>query len=278
MMTRVVLTLLCVILPFQLKAERYIFFGVGEETYEIQLLKMALEVEAENDVTLDMFNGHIPKYRAFQIMDKGEGIDIVIGGATKERTAVSQPVHFPIFKGLYGLRLNLINKHSPDILKNIRHIDQLKTLIAGQFHTWSDTKILRHNGLTVASGSDVNGLYEMLHKGRYDFFPRSALEIQWDLSQHQNLDLIIDPHIVILYPKAHYYYVQKGNDALAKKISKGLETLLKRGEYDRLFNRHFGQLLQSLTLNNRHVLHLDNPSLPDGTPLDRPELWYSLKR
>jgi hypothetical protein len=258
-------------------AEEFTYFGVGPDTYEIKLLKKVLEHARDEPVKLRNFDGYIPKLRAFQIMNKGEGIDVIVGGATKERAALSRPIHFPIFKGLFGMRISLVNKDRIDILKEVNNLEELTSYIAGQFHSWSDTHILRHNGITVASGSDVNGLYLMLHKGRYDFFPRSILEASWNLQEHKDLNLAIDPHTLIQYPKAHYYYVQKGNEVLAQRIKTGLEALLENGEKDKLFDETFGATLRSMELHKRRIIKMENPDLPEGVPTERDELWLKIE-
>jgi hypothetical protein len=38
---------------------------------------------------------------------------------------------------------------------------------------------------------------------------------------------------------------------------------------------HYGESLRLAKLSQRHILELDNPLLPAGTPLARRELWLS---
>ena len=250
-------------------AKMVTFYGVGPDTYEIVILKKALQLSSDEPVELRVFDGLIPKQRAFQIMEKGEGIDIVVAGATKARAELGQPVHFPLFKGLFGLRVSLVNKDRQDLLQDVQSLDGLRAFTAGQFHTWTDTRVLQHNGITVASGSDESGLYHMLDKNRYDFFPRSILEVSWNLQGHSQLNLAIDPHTIIHYPKAHYFYVKPGNDELAVQIKSGLESLHESGELDALFDQTFGETLAQFELGKRQWIKMENPDLPDGVPINR---------
>lgn len=256
-------------------SNQVVYPGYERDNYNITLLKHVLSYHKNKAYQVVPFNANIPKSRAFEFMADDRGIDVMIGTGTKKRVARYQAIHFPILKGLNGLRIPLINSAEPEKFKGIQTIEQLFKLSAGQFHTWSDTKILKHNGITVAEGTDLGGLYNMLHKGRYDYFPRSVVEIQYNLQEYEHLNLMIDPYVLLQYPSAYYFFVRKGNDELAKDILSGLEMALKDGSFDAMFERFFGKVITDLGVRNRRIFYLDNPILSAETPVHRRELWLN---
>lgn len=252
------------------------YVGKERNDYPIKLLRLALSYDTKTEIKLAPFGQDMPKMRAFNELNNNNGIDVLIGGATIEREKLARPIRFPIMKGLYGWRIALVNKDNESLLKDIKHLYQLKALSALQFHTWSDSEILSYNNINLIKGSDVEGLYQMLDKKRADYFPRSVLEIDADLERHQHLNIVKDKYALIWYPKAVYFYVAKHKVALAEKIKTGLELALKDGRFDQLFNEHFGSTVKALQSQQRHIFKLNNPLISAKTPLTRRELWLDL--
>jgi hypothetical protein len=50
--------------------------------------------------------------------------------------------------------------------------------------------------------------------------------------------------------------------------------LRQSGEFEVMFQAEFGDALRQSKLDQRRIISLQNPFLPQLTPLDRPELWY----
>ncbi|MDE2592873.1 MAG: hypothetical protein KGL57_01440, partial [Burkholderiales bacterium] len=108
---------------------------------------------------------------------------------------------------------------------------------------------------------------------RFDYMPRSIAEV-WDEAQTHRADgVAVDPHIVLHYRAAVYFFVNKQNTALAKKISTGLERALSDGKFNRLFYSYHAKAIEQARLSQRTVIELANPLLPKDTPLNRKELW-----
>lgn len=253
------------------------YSGVDRNVYTIKVLKHALSYHPDSKYQVEAFGQDLPKFREFEIMSANEGIDVITGGATLERVKLYQAVPFPLLKGLHGWRIPLINKHQHDIFESVQTIAQFKQFVAGQFHTWSDTKVLESNGIVVRKGTDVEGLYGMLDKGRFDYFPRSVLEVKSDYAAKQHLNIAIDKNIIIHYPTAYYFYVAKDNDQLAADILFGLESAQADGSFDKMFMEDYGAVIREAIEASRTVLHLENPFLPNSTATQRAELWIDLE-
>ncbi len=250
--------------------------GKLRQDYYTDLLHLALSYPCATQYAVQPSDLDLPKKRAFDLMNAGQGIDVMYGSASNERINTYRAIPFPILRGLMGLRIALVSSAEPNILKNAHSLAALSRLRVGQFISWSDTAILRANDFNVEAASTLESLYQMLDKGRIDYFPRSVLEIQQNQAEHAELNLQIDPHILLYYPTATYYYVAKDNNALADALLCGLEHAQQSGQLNQLFERYYGDVLQQLNVAGRRVIKLQNPLLPAGVPLLRPEMWYPL--
>ncbi|MEH8017108.1 transporter substrate-binding domain-containing protein [Rheinheimera muenzenbergensis] len=248
--------------------------GHPRQDYYVELLQLALSYPCAAQYQLQASGLDLPKKRAFDLMNAKAGIDIMYGSASTERLEHYQAVPFPILRGLMGLRIALVSDQSK--LSQTHSVAALAKLRVGQYISWSDTAILQANRFNVEPVSDVEGLYKMLALGRIDYFPRSVLEVLQNQAEHAELNLQVDPHILLYYPTATYFYVAKDNSGLAEALLCGLEKAQTDGALNQLFERYYGGLLQRLNVKQRRVFNLQNPLLPADVPLHRQELWYEL--
>ena len=270
------LLILCSKLAYSQEIQTVIFPGTANDYYYSLLLEHALSYNKNKRYHVQPLGAHIPKDRNFELLASDDGLHVVFAGSTLEREQKHRAVHFPLLKGLQGWRIPLVRRNQLDLFKNVHNLEAFKKLIPGQYHTWSDTEILEANGITVAKGSDFEGLFGMLSKGRFDYFPRSILEIDQDYLNHKNLNIAIEPSVIIHYPTAFYFYVNKDNHNLAKVILDGLETALLDGSFNKLFMQYFGEQVEKVINTKRRIIELANPLLPATAPLGRSELWLKL--
>ena len=244
------------------------------DTYPVQLMEMVLKKSGGTcqlvPVATEMLQG-----RAFKQVEAGETLDIVWGMTSIEREKTLLPIRIPIDKGLYGIRMLLVHKDNSDTFRNVKTIDDLKPFQAGQGHDWPDFTILTSNGLPVTGNPSYEGLFLSLEHKRIDYFPRSAEEIAAEAETHKDHSIVIEPHLILHYPTAQYFFVNKKNAVLADLLIKGFERAIQDGSFERLFRQQNQKILK--TLKGRRVIELNNPILPPGTPLNRKELWFELK-
>ena len=263
------------------EAKNITYMGLGgdRDAYHTELLTEIFKYSPTQNYQINRYSEDLPHHRSFIFLDENKGIDIVIAYATEERDQKYLAVPIPILKGLNGWRLSVVHKDNIDILKNVANLADLKKFKVGQFHAWTDSKILMANGLQPVKGSDFIGLYHMLNKKRFDYLPRSILEIDHEvksLSQTERIDVVIEPNILIYYPTAFYFYVKKSNTELARDLTKGLEAIIRNGKFDEIFYRHFGEIITKIRKEKRNIIVLKNPLLPKSAPLERKELWLNL--
>ena len=117
----------------------------------------------------------------------------------------------------------------------------------------------------------------MLKLKRFDYFPRSLIEIGDEAEAHKSNNIIIEPKLLMYYPTATYFFVNKENKELAYELKKGMEKIIKNGDFDKLFYKYHADFIKKSNLKNRTIIKLDNPILPAKTPLDKKHLWLNLQ-
>lgn len=244
--------------------------------YPLRLLRLAL-LKAHADYMLLPSTTVMPQGRALDELQRATGqVDVVWSMTSREREKNLLPIKICIYKGLIGWRIPLISGKRRDMFKEVKSTNQLKEFVAGQGHDWPDTGILRANGLKVEGVPVYDSLFKMLMYGRFDYFPRSVVEIWAEADAHLDEGIEVDTNLVIRYPTAFYYFVRKDNIKLADTIRDGLEKAIADGSFDALFNQQHAKLLKRAQLDKRTVLDIKNPLMPSETPFHRPELWFKL--
>ncbi|RZJ14406.1 MAG: transporter substrate-binding domain-containing protein [Acidovorax sp.] len=210
-------------------------------------------------------------------LEAGRTIDVSALPSSAEREARLLPIRVPLNKGLLGWRLGLVRKGDTHRVAQIKTLSDLMGVRLAQGQDWPDTQILSGNGLEVINGSTYEGLFKMLESQRFDYFPRSVMEI-WDEQEAHASTLEIEPHLALHYFYDSYFFVNKRNTKLAADISEGMEKAIADGSFDKLFNEHWGERVRKARLNDRTVIELRNPLLTPETPSNRRELWYGVRR
>ncbi|GGC58710.1 transporter substrate-binding domain-containing protein [Undibacterium terreum] len=214
--------------------------------------------------------------RAIQELLSEQGqLDLLWTMTTAEREAQLLAVKIPIDKGLFGWRIALVKRGRGNIFKTVMKSKDLQAYSAGQEHDWPDTPILRSNGLPVVTATSYEALFNMLDGKRFDYFPRSVMEIWQEYREHPFHNLEVEKTIVLHYPTALYFFVSPRRPELAKDLHAGLEKAVADGSFERLFRKHLLPAIKKANIQKRRVLELSNPLLgPDSLPGKRPELWY----
>ena len=242
--------------------------------YVLAVLRLAV-ARCGKPYELEQSSQAMVQGRALVELAKPHGpIDIVWAMTDTEREKELLPIRIPIDKGLIGWRLALVRQADAQRWRDVRTTASLAASVAAQMHDWPDTAILRANGLQVSTTSNYEALFQQLSLGHVDYVPRSVIEIGDELASHPGLGLAIEPHLVIRYPTAFYFFVSPLRTELAEDLTRGLEAAIADGSFDALFNQHFGDLANRLHLKDRTLIELRNPLLPAQTPLARKALWF----
>lgn len=187
------------------------------------------------------------------------------------------PIRIPLFKGLIGWRLLLIRKSDVNLFNQVKTVEELRQFKILQGDDWPDTPILKKNGFDVVTSTDFATLAKMLGRGRGDVFPRSITEVWEELGFYGDLNLTVEENLVLHYPAAYYFFVDKSNIALRDAVEKGLNVAVNDGSFDILFSEYFGDVVGRANLNDRKIISLPNPYMSNKTPLERKGLWINIQ-
>ena len=204
---------------------------------------------------------------------------LVLWTATsRDRERVLRPIRIPLLKGLMGKRVFLIREGEQARFDRVQTLEDLARLRAGQGSHWPDTDILRANGLAVTTTSNSDLLFRMLRGRRFDYLPRGVTEAWHELETRDTEGLSVERRLVLSYPFALYFFVNKEHQDLAQRIESGLKGLIVDGRFDHYFFNHprNKNALREIQSQPRRVFYLENSQLPSETPLQESHLWYQL--
>lgn len=249
----------------------------GNGRYAMLMLNLALsKIDTKYKLQVD----HSVVTQARNIDDVASGRSDLLWAATnQEMEDELLPVRIPLYKGLLGHRIFIINPASQARFDRVKTFADLKQFTFGQGTTWADSNILASNGLTVVRANKYQSLFYMVDGGRFDAFPRGVQEPWQELETNANLPLAVEKRIMLVYRMPFYLFTGKQNKKLAADLELGLNRAIADGSFDKIFYNDpmVKAVLEKANLEERLVFNLENPTLPKETPLDRPELWLDIK-
>ena len=214
--------------------------------------------------------------RAILEIKSGETINTFVALTTQKWEDNTLPIRIPIRRGILNYRLLAINKNSQSDFTNILNINDLKELKAGVRSGWATTTVLAKNDFNLSISSSYEGLFYMLQSQRIDYIPRGINEIYDEIALHKDKlsKLVVEPNIALYIPAPTYIFVSPNEPRIAKRLTKGLELMVKNGMLKKLFNKYYRDKLNKANLSRRNVFKLTHNELPELTPLNRKELWF----
>jgi hypothetical protein len=246
--------------------------------YKYQLLQLIFSKTQKTDgpFRIETQTDWITQARSIEMVKQGY-LSLIMTMTSKERERDLFPIRIPIYKGMYGYRLAIINRDDQKKFSAVKNLEDFQKLWAGQGSQWPDTKILEANGFKVVGTSRYIELFDMLEQRRFDFFPRGLHEPWRELADRQNPELVVETDLCLHYPAPGYIFTAKANQKLADRLERGFRIALKDGSFDELFYNHqvIANVLKSANLKKRRIFRLVNPLLTPETPLDQKELWYN---
>ena len=217
-----------------------------------------------------------------ELMTDPGKITVLVHGNVADYEKQLLPVYFPLDKGLLGYRVFLIRSETQARLESVKGLGDLRQHSIGQGLNWGDVTILRNAGLTVVEGTSYEGLFAMLAAGRFELFSRGAVEIGEELAREKSNhpELMIEHNLLLYYPLTRYFYVRRSpeGEALARRVSTGLERMLSNGSFDKMFQTFKAPFEDEIGFRNRLLIEIDNPLQTPETPRNRPELWFDPRR
>jgi len=247
--------------------------------YSIHLLKRVMEVTVA-DFGAYQFSLAQAMSRERQLTElrRNKLVTVTDNPANREWDKHVAPIVFPTRRGLQSYRLLLIDRSKRDLFAKVDSVEKLKALKAGVKAHWQIGEILERNQFQIVKGNDYEGLFKMLTQGRFDYFPRSLLEISQELEERSKSlpSLTIAPKLALHIPSPTFFYVNKNNQKLHSRIATGLERLHQNGELERLFaDFHQIQRIRD-SLRGRKILSVENPFISADAIYQQPEFWFKI--
>jgi hypothetical protein len=212
--------------------------------------------------------------RQFEALKAGSLINVAAVPSSAQWEHELIPIMIPIDLGLQSWRLSLVDIRNGNPLHVVKSLAELKRLRVGVGKTWVTYQILTDDGFNVVPGNNFDGLFAMLVAGRFDYFPRSLKDIfdEYDHRKNAIPTLAIDDSMVLHHPFPSLFFTAPGEPRLARRISVGMETMLKDGSLRLTALRFHKDLLARAALCTRHVFEIPNPTV-NRTMLQRKDLW-----
>ena len=239
-----------------------------EDYYFHALLLMALEkTEAEyGGVQLLQHDQYLFDNRLRRELQKAN-LDVIWSVVPANFNCDLLPIPVSLLGDLNDYRLLLIRQNDQARFDAIDSLDGLRTLEGGMGQQWSDTDILRANGLSIVTAPGYGKLFYMLAAGRFDYFARGIFQIYSEVNMYPALHLQIENNLMLHYRNPFYFFVRTNEVDLARRLQLGLQRAQADGSFRSLLEsipRH-KLALAELKGSTRKVLELDEAAafIPD---------------
>jgi len=206
-----------------------------------------------------------PMTRGRTLLALKEGIHITV------MAEVAQPswdanllaIPIPIRKGILGFRIFMIHQDDKEKMQAIKTLDDLKLLTTGSGSQWVVTAPLEQAGFSVVTGSNYDGLFGMLAKGRFQTFSRGIGEAYKEVALQKNnySGIVVDENVLLHIPLAAFFYVSPKFPKLAERIKIGLLRLINNNTFDDLFYKYHCKDILQANLAGRKIFDIPNKAI-----------------
>ncbi|MCJ8318601.1 MAG: transporter substrate-binding domain-containing protein [Colwellia sp.] len=235
--------------------------------YKDEVLLRALDISKQHygPFTLEYINVDMTTNRALISISTDKLINLFIAPASKKWEKGTIPIKVPIRLGLLSYRLLLINKNNLDKFNKVESLTDLKKLTAGLQSGWTTTDIFNEHNIKSIIGHSFEGLFLMLDKNRFDYFPRAIYEAYDELEnrKHTLTDIVVEPTIALYIPMPTYVYVSSSEPQIAKRLEFGLQKMATNGELKAILNMYYKEDIARANLQQRKIIEIKNPYIDD---------------
>lgn len=178
--------------------------------------------------------------RIHQLVQTGDQANLIWASVTPARAQTLRFIPFDMLRGYNSLRLLLIHSENTEVFSKIKTREDFLSFRAGNGSNWTDTHILKANGVHVETAVGFDSLLKMLAAGRFDYISRGLHEVHNDLIRYrgQGYPVAIDEYLLLEYqhPVPYSFFVSPNQSRLAERLELGLKQAEKDGSFAELFN------------------------------------------
>ena len=257
--------------------------GDTEREFKTQLLRLIME-RSGVDFAFGLTAEDLSQDAAMDALASGELVGkknphaITIGayGAGRSLNARLRVIPIPITGGVLGLRVGWTHAKRLPRLASVDNLKELRGLTLLQGHGWSELDIFDAAGLRTFETAGDN-LFRLVDQQRVDLLLRGVAEIEGEQTVVNRFsdELVLDPHLLVAYPFAGFFYVSPDNKELADAVQEGFEAIIRDGSYQRLLESqvYTSWLRDRLKLRQRQVIFIPNPEARGVLDVVYPEDW-----
>jgi hypothetical protein len=236
--------------------------------HEARVIKLALEKSRDKygPYTYEISFHRFSHQRVERAMRDGTLVNVASSPVWRLEEHEDPPLRvipIPVARGLLGYRQLVVRKEDFPRFAKLKTLEELQKMTAGVGIHWTELNVFRENNLPWLGGKDIAQLHFMLARSRLDYIPLGIAEVTQELAESPYRDeLAIVPDLIIYYPLPTFIQVSLGTPHLAERIEYGLRRSVADGSLDKLFQRHYGHLTNTLQSPELRVIMLKNPDLP----------------
>jgi hypothetical protein len=244
--------------------------------YRLELTKLILARTAERygELSIAPSAQADPAQERCLMMLRDGLVDLAFVPPTDQRLHDFAMLPYDLHSGMLGYRLLLIHKADAERFAQVNTLAELRQLTGGFGNQWSDFVLFARNQLPVVGVANPGNLLAMLYKHRFDYYHRGLHEAWPELAAHAEEfpDLIVEPHLALVYELPVYYTFNKRNPQLKQRFADGLVQVQADGSLRALFLRHYGKIAEQAQLQKRTLIPLNYPNPAGLAPTDT-SLW-----
>lgn len=209
-------------------------------------------------------------------MLQGDEVNVAVVATQPSWELQLLPIYIAPDMGLSNYRIALTTAEAQPKLSAVGKLDQLRPLRVGVGEAWSSRRVLEIAGFAVHVEESAQPLIGRLVTGKIDYFPRGLNEVFVEFDELKSVfpGLRVEQDLLLKFPLPGYVFVSPAHPRLHKRLTAGLEGMVRDGSLLRLLKHHHADALKRARLCERRLFVLDNPNLFNPQPLQRKELWF----
>lgn len=248
------------------------------QDYPFDLLKFILNKSGvQYSITLSDA-GISTQARDIQRLKANQDINLGWFGTSPELEKDLLPIRYPIWRGLLGYRVFIINKDNQPAFDQVNTLDDLRRFSGSQGIGWTDIAILEHSGLKQEA-SPYDSIFAKVNARRIDYFSRGITEAfrEVETRQKEFPNLVVERHILLVYPFDGFFFTNKKNPQLAKALEEGFRKAYADGSFKKFFYAHpaVKTMIEKANINGRTRINIPNPLLTPETQAIPDQYWHS---
>lgn len=246
--------------------------------YSTGLLKKALLKAANGRAVPTIVPASMPlsTERKIHELRLNRTLDVAWLGGSKARGVDLLVVPIPLERGLVGYRQFIIRKDRIADFDAVKTLEDLKQLKACLDAHWVEADVFRDAQLEIVTSVNYEGMFKQLAAGRCDYLPRGFNEAKIDLAKRvtEYPQLMVYEPLILHYPFASYFYLNKDNKVIAQWLRDGLEKMIDDGELLEYMKAHEATSVAfTLASSPKRMLVIPNHYLPEFSNENDRRYW-----